>query len=63
MTNIKPNETDIEDWNEWWVNPVANGSTEPDPADLAGTKAYIEQNYSPEIQAQIQIKVRSEIEE
>ncbi len=63
MRNLKPDEENPEDWNEWWVNPVANGSTEPDPADLAGTKAYIERTYTPETQAQIQIKVRSEIEQ
>ncbi|MFN6540892.1 MAG: hypothetical protein RM021_031750 [Nostoc sp. EkiNYC01] len=63
MAKVTPDETKPEDWNEWWVNPVANGRSEPDPADLAGTKAYIERTYPPEVQAQIQIKVRSEIEE
>ncbi len=63
MTNLKPDETDAEDWNDWWLNPVENGSTQPDPVELAKAQNYFEQNYAPEIQAQIQIKVRSEIEE
>jgi hypothetical protein len=40
-------------WFQWWVN-------EDDPEDLARTQAYIEQNYSPEVQEKIQILTRRE---
>lgn len=63
MRNEKPSETNPTDWRDWWVNPVENGSAEPDPADLAATQVCIERIYTPEEQAQIRINVRDEIEE
>ncbi len=45
-------------WNEWWINPVKDGSSEPDSGDLQQTKDYIARTYTPETQAEIRIKVR-----
>ncbi len=62
MSKIHFTSSDPE-WTKWWVNPVKNGSTEADPADLQGTKEYIQRTYTPETQAIITIKVRSQREE
>lgn len=62
MRNLKPDQTNAEDWSEWWLDPVKDGSPNPDPVDLAKTQACIKRTYAPEIQAQIQIKVRSQVE-
>ncbi|MEH2188316.1 MAG: hypothetical protein V7K64_19410 [Nostoc sp.] len=55
--------SDDPDWAEWWVNPVKDGSSDPDPVDLQETKKYIERTYTPETQQIITIKVRSQREE
>ncbi|MBW4425950.1 MAG: hypothetical protein KME50_16235 [Nostoc desertorum CM1-VF14] len=51
------------EWNEWWVNPVEDGSTVADPVDLQQTQECIERTYTPETQEKIIIKVRSRREE
>ncbi|WDD34060.1 hypothetical protein PQG02_06855 [Nostoc sp. UHCC 0926] len=58
MSRFNVSKDDTEWLNDWWVNPVQDGSPEPDPQDLQQTQAYIQQNYTPEIQELIKIQVR-----
>lgn len=46
------------DWFEWWVNPVSDRNPNPDPQELQETQRHIKATYTPEVQSQIQIKVR-----
>ena len=46
------------DWFEWWVNPVSDRNPNPDPQELRETQRHIKVTYTPEVQSQIQIKVR-----
>ncbi|MEH2287150.1 hypothetical protein [Nostoc sp.] len=51
------------EWTEWWVNPVEDGSQQPDPDDLRKTQQYIERTYTKETQEKIIIKVRPQRED
>jgi hypothetical protein len=60
---IHVSKDDTEWLNDWWVNPVKDGSPDPDPQDLKGTQEYIQRTYTEETQELIKIQVRSQRED
>ncbi|MFN6526936.1 hypothetical protein [Nostoc sp. ChiSLP03a] len=54
---------DDPEWNEWWVDPIEEGSPQADPTDLRETQQYIQRTYTEETQEKIIIKVRPQKED